>query len=128
DRDGVRAVDLRRAAGAAPGFDSKVLQAKAAQQRVQPETLPARRGSITDVHGHELAVTVDAREIYADPKVIDPAQRDQIAETLAAELSKPKEEIAAKLARTSSRYVVLARGVEPLRAKRILGFGFKGVG
>ncbi|GLV49802.1 cell division protein [Thermobispora bispora] len=110
------------------GFDSKVLQAKAAQQRVQPETLPARRGSITDVHGHELAVTVDAREIYADPKVIDPAQRDQIAETLAAELSKPKEEIAAKLARTSSRYVVLARGVEPLRAKRILGFGFKGVG
>src|SRR5690606_21229833 len=54
------------------GLDSKVLQAKAADQRVQPETLPARRGSITDIAGNELAVTVEAREIYLDPKEVDP--------------------------------------------------------
>lgn len=43
------------------GFDSKVLQARAAEQRVRPETLPAKRGSITDANGHDLAVTVEAR-------------------------------------------------------------------
>ncbi|MCT9930659.1 penicillin-binding protein 2 [Planotetraspora sp. A-T 1434] len=110
------------------GLDSKVLQAKAAQQRVQPETLPARRGSIRDVAGHELAVTADAREIYLDPADVTPAQRDLIATTLAVELNRPKEEIAAKLAKTTQRYIVAARDIEPLRAKKIMSFRFKGVG
>ncbi|WP_310741742.1 MULTISPECIES: penicillin-binding protein 2 [unclassified Microbispora] len=110
------------------GFDSKVLQAKAAQQRVQPETLPARRGSITDAGGHDLAVTVEAREVYVDPKDVDPAKRDLVATTLARELNKPKEEIAAALAKTEQRYIPLARDVEPPRAKRIMGFELRGVG
>ncbi|MEW9528013.1 peptidoglycan D,D-transpeptidase FtsI family protein [Microbispora sp. NPDC049125] len=110
------------------GLDSKVLQARAAQQRVQPETLPARRGSITDAAGHELAVTIEAREIYLDPKDIDPAKRDLIAKTLAQELNRPLEEVSAQLAKTTQRYIPLSRDVDPLRAKRIMGFGFKGVG
>ncbi|GLX06932.1 penicillin-binding protein 2 [Microbispora sp. NBRC 16548] len=110
------------------GFDSKVLQARAAEQRVRPETLPARRGSITDAGGHDLAVTVEAREIYVDPKDVDPDKRDLVATTLARELNKPKEEIAAALAKTTQRYIPLARNVEPPRAKRIMGFELKGVG
>ncbi len=110
------------------GLDSKVLRAKAAQQRVQPETLPARRGSITDARGHELAVTTEAREIYVDPADVSPGQRDRIATSLAMELNQTKEDIAAKLAKTDMRYIVVARNVEPLRARKIMGFGFKGVG
>ncbi|GAA4598372.1 hypothetical protein GCM10023194_75680 [Planotetraspora phitsanulokensis] len=110
------------------GLDSKVLQAKAAQQRVQPETLPARRGSITDVSGKALAVTDDAREIYVDPADVTPSARDEIATTLALELNLKKEDIAAKLAKTTQRYIVVARGVEPARATKIMSYQFKGVG
>ncbi|GIH68220.1 peptidoglycan D,D-transpeptidase FtsI family protein [Sphaerimonospora thailandensis] len=110
------------------GLDSKVLQAKAADRREQSEKLPARRGSITDIAGHELAVTVEAREIYLDPKVVEPAKRDLVATTLATELNRSKEEIAAKLAKTTSRYAVVARDVDPLHAKKIMSFGFRGVG
>ncbi|WP_310737888.1 penicillin-binding protein 2 [Microbispora sp. H10949] len=110
------------------GLDSKVLQAKAVQQRVQPEILPARRGAITDAEGHELAVTVEAREVYVDPKDVDPAKRDLVATTLARELNKPRQDIDAALAKTTQRYIPLARDVEPLRAKRIMGFKLRGVG
>lgn len=110
------------------GLDSKVLQAKAVQQRVQPEILPARRGAITDAEGNELAVTVEAREVYVDPKDVDPAKRDLVATTLARELNKPKQDIDAALAKVTQRYIPLARDVAPLRAKRIMGFKLRGVG
>ncbi|WP_285703592.1 penicillin-binding protein 2 [Microtetraspora sp. NBRC 16547] len=110
------------------GLDSKVLQAKAAQYRVQPETLPAKRGSITDMKGHELALTVDAAEIYVDPHEVDPNKRDLVGATLARELNLPKEKVAAALAKTDQRYIPLDRDVEPLRAKRIMSLRFKGVG
>src|SRR5690606_31517124 len=38
------------------GLESKIYQARAAEQRVQPETIPARRGAITDVNGEALAI------------------------------------------------------------------------
>ncbi len=110
------------------GLDSKALQAKAAQQRVQPETLPAKRGSITDVNGNELALTMDAAEIYVDPYDVDPKKRDLVGATLARELNLPKEKVAAALAKTDQRYIPLDRDVEPLRAKKIMSLGLKGVG
>ncbi|MFB9961205.1 penicillin-binding transpeptidase domain-containing protein [Sinosporangium siamense] len=109
------------------GLDSKIYEAAAAAQRVQTEVLPARRGSITDVNGHELAVTVEAREISADPQIVPAAGRDEIATALATDLGRPKEEIAGKLAKTDRRYVRLARGVDPVVAKRIMARKFKGI-
>ncbi|GAA3163476.1 cell division protein FtsI [Planomonospora alba] len=109
------------------GLDSKVYMAEAARQRVQEERIPARRGSITDVNGHELALTVEAREIFVDPYDVVPEQRDKVAAMLAAELGRPKQEIAAKLADTRKRYVPVA-SVEPIRAEKILKHGYKGVG
>ncbi|MBO3745444.1 penicillin-binding protein 2 [Streptosporangiaceae bacterium NEAU-GS5] len=110
------------------GLDSKVLQAKAAQQRVLLESLPARRGTITDVKGHPLAITDEAREIYLDPADVTPARRDQIATTLAKELTLPKEQIAGMLAKTDKHYLVVVRDLDPMRAKKIMSYGFKGVG
>ncbi|MFC7720762.1 hypothetical protein ACFQWE_43050 [Nonomuraea recticatena] len=71
------------------GLDSKVYEARAAQQRVVSETIKAKRGSITDVNGHELAVTVEAREIAIDPSKVLPGKRAHVAAVLAKELNKP---------------------------------------
>ncbi|MBB5131706.1 cell division protein FtsI (penicillin-binding protein 3) [Thermocatellispora tengchongensis] len=109
------------------GLDSKVYEARAAQQRVQPEVLPARRGSITDVNGHELAVTVEAREVSADPALISAEKRAQVAATLAKELGRPQEQIAAKLAMTGTRYQLIAKDVDPVVAERVLDHEFPGV-
>ncbi|MEU4540212.1 penicillin-binding protein 2 [Streptosporangium sp. NPDC023825] len=110
------------------GLDSKVYTAEAAKQRVQGEKLPARRGSITDVNGHELALTLEAREIFVDPSEVSAAQRDRVATILAKELGTPKEPIAAKLAQSTSHYQQLAAAVDPALAQRIMAYDLKGVG
>ncbi|WP_344929037.1 penicillin-binding transpeptidase domain-containing protein [Streptosporangium carneum] len=109
------------------GLDSKVYTAKAAEQRVRPEKLPARRGAITDADGHELALTLEAREIFIDPSVVSAAKRDQVATALAAELGVQKEPIMAKLA-AGGRYQQVAAAVDPTVAQRIMDRDFKGVG
>ncbi|MFE3447915.1 peptidoglycan D,D-transpeptidase FtsI family protein [Nonomuraea sp. NPDC059194] len=102
------------------GLDSKIYEAKAADQRVISEVIPAKRGSITDAGGHELAVTVEAREIAVDPSKVLAGQRAKVAATLAKELGKPETDIAAKLAKVTSRYELIARDVDPVVADRVL--------
>ncbi|GHH62377.1 cell division protein [Streptosporangium violaceochromogenes] len=110
------------------GLDSKVYAAEAARQRVQVEKLPARRGSITDAHGHELALTLEAREIFVDPSEVDADKRDRVATVLATELGLPKEQITAKFGDGTSQYQQVAAAVDPLVAQRIMSLGLKGVG
>ncbi|WP_455432694.1 peptidoglycan D,D-transpeptidase FtsI family protein [Streptosporangium soli] len=109
------------------GLDSKVYEAHAAEQRVQPERLPARRGAITDVSGHELAVTVEAREVSVDPALISAEKRTEVAATLARELGSPPAQIVAKLARTNTRYQLIAKDVDPVVAEAVLKHDFRGV-
>ncbi|WP_449329179.1 peptidoglycan D,D-transpeptidase FtsI family protein [Sphaerisporangium aureirubrum] len=109
------------------GLDSKVFAAKAASLRVREEKLPARRGSITDVKGHEMAVTVEARQISADPAKIPPGERDAAATKLAGVLGVPKEGIAEKLAKTGTRYTLIARDVSLGTASRVMDLKIDGV-
>ncbi|MDF5756857.1 penicillin-binding protein 2 [Spongiactinospora sp. TRM90649] len=109
------------------GLDSKVYEARAAEQRVQPEILPARRGPITDAGGHELAITVEAREISVDPARVSETARGAVAAMLAKELARPQTEIAAKLAKTDTRYQLIARGVDPVVAQRVIDHDYRGV-
>ncbi|MEU8144061.1 penicillin-binding transpeptidase domain-containing protein [Nonomuraea sp. NPDC048901] len=102
------------------GLDSKVYEARAVGQRTQTEEIPAKRGSITDVNGHALAVTVEAREIAIDPSKIKDEVRPKITAVLAAQLGRPQEEIAAKLAKKDTQYQLLARDADPLVASRLL--------
>ncbi|HVF06942.1 MAG TPA: penicillin-binding protein 2 [Actinomycetota bacterium] len=64
--------------------DNPELEALGMQQRVRSVTLPALRGQIVDRSGVPLAVTREARDIYADPRyVVDPeAEAQTIAEVL----------------------------------------------
>jgi cell division protein FtsI (penicillin-binding protein 3) len=113
------------------GLDSKVYEARAAEQRVQPERLPARRGSITDVNGHEIAVTVEGREISVDPTLTTEAQRAAVTAMLARELGRPPAEVAAKMARTDKNYQLIAKDVDPVIADRVIQHArkqeFKGI-
>ncbi|WP_449291459.1 peptidoglycan D,D-transpeptidase FtsI family protein [Nonomuraea marmarensis] len=102
------------------GLDSKVYEAAAVDQRQHTEEIPAKRGSITDVKGHELAVTVEAREVSIDPTKVPASVRAKAAAILAGQLGKSEQEIAAKLARTDTRYQLLARDVDPVVASRLL--------
>jgi cell division protein FtsI (penicillin-binding protein 3) len=102
------------------GFDSKVYEAAATRQRLHVEEIPAKRGAITDVNGHNLALTVEARDVSIDPTKIPEEVRGRMAELLAHHLGKPVEEIAGKLARTDTRYQLLARGVAPAVADRLM--------
>ncbi|TDD18517.1 penicillin-binding protein 2 [Nonomuraea diastatica] len=102
------------------GLDTKVYAAAAADQRQHTEDIPAKRGSITDVNGHELAVTVEARDVSIDPTKVPTAARANVAAVLAKHLGKDQQDIAAKLARTDTRYQLLARGVDPVVASRLL--------
>src|SRR5690606_35949062 len=102
------------------GLDSKVYEAAATKQRLHVEEIPAKRGAITDVNGHNLAHTVEARDISIDPSKIPAEVRQPVASLLARHLGKPVEEMAAKLAKSDSRYQLLARGVAPPVADRLL--------
>ncbi|WP_235854631.1 penicillin-binding transpeptidase domain-containing protein [Nonomuraea aridisoli] len=105
------------------GLDSKVYEAAAVGQRQHIELIPAKRGSITDVNGHELAVTVEAREVSIDPTKVPAQVRQQVARSLATQLGKTEQEMAEKLARTHTRYQLLARDVDPVVATRLVQAG-----
>lgn len=102
------------------GLDSKVYEEAAADQRQHVETIPAKRGSITDVNGHDLAVTVEAREVSIDPTKVPVDVRANVAKILAQQLGKDEQEIAAKLAKPGTHYQLLARDVDPVVATRLL--------
>ncbi|MFW6689885.1 peptidoglycan D,D-transpeptidase FtsI family protein [Streptomyces sp. MAR4 CNX-425] len=93
--------------------------------RYVPMTLSAERGVITDRNGVELATTVDAYDIIADPYLFTPRQTDvkdaprRAAEVLAPVLNADPAELADKLATPDSRYVRLAAKRTPQVWNRI---------
>ncbi|MDX1690131.1 MAG: penicillin-binding protein 2 [Acidimicrobiia bacterium] len=99
------------------GFRLWVVQAAQAEefaeqglsQRLQRETLAADRGTIFDREGRELAVTVDAVTVYANPRqVTDP---DTAARTLSPIIGRSPVEIARALTEDST-FVYLARQLD----------------
>ena len=92
------------------------LQDAAATQQKQQIVVPARRGTITDVNGTELAVSQPAQSIAATPYLIkDPVG---VATKLARILGKPRDELLEQLARRDTGFVYLARRVPMRRAAR----------
>ncbi|HEU0132244.1 MAG TPA: penicillin-binding protein 2 [Mycobacteriales bacterium] len=107
------------------GLESTAYAAKAEQQRLRKVELAAARGSILDRDGEPLAMNVDARAVYADPKlVLDP---DASARKLAPLLRVAPADLAEKL-RRRTRFVYLARGVDPEVARNVLALKVPGVG
>ncbi|MFC5896704.1 peptidoglycan D,D-transpeptidase FtsI family protein [Streptomyces ramulosus] len=105
--------------------DAAAYAAKANVNRYVPVTLAAERGTITDRSGTDLATTVDAYDITADPSLLAPDKTkipdapQRAAALLAPVLGEDRATLAAKLSKPSSRYVVLARQQTPQVWKKI---------
>ncbi len=100
----------------------------ARRQSMFTETLSARRGAILDRHGAILAMSLPRTTVFADPALI--AEPGPLADKLAGLLGRPKAEVLSALTEADSRFVPLARDVEPavvaeLRALEQPGIGFQ---
>jgi cell division protein FtsI (penicillin-binding protein 3) len=99
--------------------DASEYTAKAEKNRYLTHTLAAERGEITDRNGVDLAISVDANDITADPTMftrkatkIDDAP-EQAAELLGPILGKDPDELAKRLRTKGTQYVLLARRQTP---------------
>jgi cell division protein FtsI (penicillin-binding protein 3) len=85
-------------------------------QRLVTEVLAADRGTIFDRDGHELAVTIDAVTIYANPRQI--ADPGATAELLGPLVGVEPAQLSARLSADSS-FAYVARQMERRDAERI---------
>ncbi|HEX6208582.1 MAG TPA: penicillin-binding protein 2 [Actinomycetota bacterium] len=105
--------------------DAEAYEALAHNQRVREVVLPARRGSIFDRNGHDLAISLDARAIYANPLVIDRPWK--VAGRIAPLAGERRRAIARALEREQP-FVYLARRVDLAHAEEVEALGIPGVG
>jgi cell division protein FtsI (penicillin-binding protein 3) len=105
--------------------DAATYEALAAEQRVRRIALPAERGTIYDRSMHELALSLPAKAVYADPAmVVDPAATaDRLAEVLGARPAELRRSLTAP-----SRFEYLARGVDLAVANRVRQLDLPGIG
>jgi cell division protein FtsI/penicillin-binding protein 2 len=93
------------------------LASAAASQQVSSLELPARRGTIVDRHGIELAVSEPADDVSATPYLVkDPVKT---ATKLAPLLAVDEDTLVRKLARRDTGFVYLARAVPVSQAEPI---------
>ncbi|WP_281247710.1 peptidoglycan D,D-transpeptidase FtsI family protein [Streptomyces colonosanans] len=99
--------------------DASAYAAKADQNRYVGHTLAAVRGKITDRSGVELATSVDAYDITADPTMFTPQSTktpdapEQAAALLAPILGQDAAALTRKLKTPHTRYVLLAQRRTP---------------
>ncbi|MDI3403021.1 peptidoglycan D,D-transpeptidase FtsI family protein [Streptomyces cavernicola] len=105
--------------------DASAYAAKAEKNRYFSHTLTAERGAITDRNGAELAISVDAYDITADPSMFTAKATgvqdapEQAAALLAPIVDEDAADIARKLRKPKSRYALLARRQTPEIWKQI---------
>lgn len=105
--------------------DAEAYEALAHDQRVREVALPAARGSIFDRNGHELAISLDARAIYANPRAIErPAE---VASRIAPLVEARPRHMARTLQRDEA-FVYLARRVDLDVAEKVEALGIPGIG
>ena len=97
--------------------DAKTLQRAAATQQVSQIVVPARRGTISDRNGVELAVSHPAVTLAATPYLVkDPARA---ARRLARVLHRHEDALLRQLARRDTGFVYLAHHISPALARRV---------
>jgi cell division protein FtsI (penicillin-binding protein 3) len=106
-------------------FKAGGLQRAANSQQVATVTIPARRGTITDRHGIELAVSEPADDIAANPMLIkDPVR---VANRIAPLIKVPAKDLLEKLADRKRGFVYLQRLVPSGRARRVEKLEIEGI-
>ena len=101
------------------------LKAAAATQQESTIEVPAKRGTITDRHGAELAVSEPAASVAANPYLIKEPAR--VAAKLAPLLAQPQDALLRKLTQSDTGFVYLARKVPATRARKAEALGIEGL-
>src|SRR2546421_5246659 len=108
------------------GVRGSALSGRAAAQQVQELTVTARRGTITDRNGVELAVSEDSATVYADPRQIrDPVG---LAHRLAPLTERPYRAVLQDLSDRRRGFVYLARQIDATRGSAIEQLKIPGIG
>ena len=102
------------------------LKKRAVTQQVEDLTVSAQRGTITDRHGLELAVSEDAVTVYANPMLIKRPQ--EVAAKLAPLLARREDDLLKKLSDRSTGFVYLRRKVDADRGEQIKNLHIEGIG
>jgi cell division protein FtsI (penicillin-binding protein 3) len=106
--------------------DARAYEVAAFRQRVHTITLPAIRGSLLDRHGQELALSLPAKDVYADPRYVKNVDRTahQVARALHIRVR-----VVLHALREKTSFVYLARQVDAgvaagLEDQQLPGIGF----
>ena len=105
--------------------DASAYEKAALNQRLRVIDVPPQRGAILDRDRQPLAMSLAARDIYADPKEItDP---DRTAAKLAAAL-RIEQQVVVRELRENTTFVYVARQVDMNTAARIEKMALPGIG
>ena len=104
---------------------SGALKTAATSQQISTITVPAPRGTITDRHGVELAVSEPASDVAATPYLIKDPLR--VATRIAPLLGQPRDAVLRKLSEKDTGFVYLARTLPDTRARRIEAMEIEGL-
>jgi len=95
---------------------ANVLQRAAVGQQEADITIPARRGSITDAHGIDLAVSQPAMDIAATPRLVTDATK--AAAQLAPFIGRDENTLLRSFARRDTGFVYLGRAIPAEKAEK----------
>lgn len=114
------------------GVDAAAYASSAESGRLKEKVVAAQRGSITDVHGTQLAYSVETRTVYADPALIDPADRADVAAFVSEKLGVRYADVMAAVS-AKGRYAIIAKGVDPaialeIQQSKVNGTLLRGIG
>jgi cell division protein FtsI/penicillin-binding protein 2 len=101
------------------------LRQAAATQQTQTENVPARRGTIDDRHGVDLAVSEPADDVSANPYLV--RNPGKVSQRIAALLGRPVGDVLSDLVRPKTGFVYLARGLPADSAERIRAMNIAGI-
>jgi len=109
-------------------WDGSALRAEGVQQRESYLKVAAPRGTIFDRDGNEMAITVPATSIYANPKAVVDAQATAhlLGQMLGFDVGR-EAELASKLSDRSQSFVYVQRFVDDSVAEAILALNLAGV-
>jgi cell division protein FtsI (penicillin-binding protein 3) len=105
-------------------FDAGSLDQAAARQRLTVIDLPATRGRIFDRNLNDLALSVPARAVWADPRLV--RDKPRTAARLARALGVKKATLAQRLA-SKGHFVYLARRIPKLRGDVVQRLNLPGI-
>jgi cell division protein FtsI (penicillin-binding protein 3) len=99
---------------------------RAVSQQIEDLTVNARRGTITDRNGIELAVSEDSVTVFAHPFLIDDPAR--VAARIAPLVGRTETELLEKLSDKDSSFVYLRRKMDASLGQQIEDLGIEGIG